>query len=152
MLYANLLLWKRRKESGVSESNCERHQVLIVEDDLEVYQAIRGSLGCHGYRTEGVADGIRAMTRIKAGDFTAVVIAHRLTRMDGVDLLREIRRMEGFLPVVMYVGMPGTSPEDRLQEKGVFCVLIKGHVTRDLVWSVEEACREAYMDCRVACA
>ena len=136
----------------MSRSNGERHRVLIVEDDRDVEQAIRERLGCHGYRAEGVADGLRALARIKAGDCTVVVIAQRLTRIHGVDLLREIRRLEGFLPAVMYVGMPGPSPEDWLQEKGVFCVLIQGEASRDLLWSVEEACRDASMDCRVACA
>ena len=136
----------------MSKSSGERGQVLIVENDLDVYQAIRRSLGCHGYRAEGVADGIRAMARMEDSDFTAVVMAYRLTRMNGVDFLREIRRMEGFLPAVMYVGIPGPSPEDRLQEKGVFCVLIKGDASRDLVWSIEGACREASMDRRTACA
>jgi DNA-binding NtrC family response regulator len=140
------------RRSGVSKPNGGREQVLIVEDDLEVYQAISRSLGCHGYRAEGVADGIRAMARIKGGDFTADVIALRLTRIHGVDLLREIRRMEGFLPAVMYVGIPGHSSQDRLQERGVFCVLIKGDASRDLVWSVEEACRTTSMDRRAVCA
>ncbi len=136
----------------MSKPSGGRDQVLIVEDDLDVYQAIRRSLGCHGYLAEGVADGIRAMARIKGGDFAAVVMALRLTRIHGVDLLREIRRMDGFLPAVMYVGIPAPSLEDRLQEKGVFCVLIKADASRDLVWSVEEACRTASMDRRAACA
>ena len=69
-----------------------------------------------------------------------------------MDRLREMRRMDGFLPAVVYMGVPDSPPARSLQQNGRFGVLMKGGSTRDLLWSVEEACRTVFQGRGARCA
>jgi len=41
---------------------------------------------------------------------------------------------------VMYTGVPDPLAPRWCGQSGVFCVLVKGALVKDLLWSVEEAC------------
>ncbi|HEX7551830.1 MAG TPA: response regulator [Candidatus Methylomirabilis sp.] len=129
----------------------DRDRVLIVEDDPGMCQTFHRTLRSHGYQAEGVADGEQAMARLRHGDFV-VVADLGLIRNHGVDRLREMRRMDGFLPAVMYMGVPDPSAVRPLQQNCRFGVLMKGGPTRDLLWSVEEACRAVFQGRCAPCA
>jgi hypothetical protein len=129
-----------------------RGRVLIVEDDPAMCQTIHRALRSHGYQTEGVADGEQAMARVQHEDFVAVVADLGLTRNHDVDLLREMRRMDGFLQAVIYIGIPVPSPQEPSEPTGVFCVLIKSGSVGGLAWPVEEACRAVFQGWWKRCA
>ena len=137
---------------GAGKVSGGRGRVLIVEDDPAMCQTIHRTLRSHGYQAEEVADGDQAVTRLEHEDFVAVVADLGVTRNHGVDRLREMRRMHGFLPAVMYMGVPDSPPARPLQQNGRFGVLMKGGSTRDLLWSVEEACRAVFQGRRVPSA
>lgn len=126
---------------GTKKGSGDAGRVLLVEDDPGMCQTIQRALRSHGYQSEKVGDGEQAMARLRHEEFVAVVADLGLTRMHGVDLLREMRRMDGFLPAVMYMGVPDPAPASQFRQNGRFGVLMKGGPTRDLLWSVEEACR-----------
>jgi two-component system, OmpR family, catabolic regulation response regulator CreB len=136
------------KENGSGESG----RVLIVEDDPGMAETIQQALRSHGYQAEEVFDGEQAMARLQHGDFVAVVADLGLTRPHGVDLLREMRRMDGFLPAVMYMGVPDPAPARQGRQKGRFGVLMKDGSTRNLLRSVEEGCQAVYQGRRTRCA
>jgi CheY-like chemotaxis protein len=137
---------------GTKKGSGDAGRVLIVEDDPGMCQTIQRTLLSNGYRAESVVDGEQAMARLQREDFVAVVADVGLTRMHGVDLLREIRRMDGFLPAVMYMGVSDPAAASQFRQNGGFGVLMKGGPTRDLLWSVEEACRAVFRRPGVRCA
>ena len=136
----------------MSGSQTGRVGVLVVENDREMLKSIRGSLRAHGYRAEQVATGQEALARLRREDFVAVVANLSLARMHDLDLVQEIQRLAGFRPWVMYTGVPEPSAARWRAERGVFCILMKGTPLRDLLWSVEEACRTASRVGQARCA
>ena len=125
----------------MGEARARRTRVLVVEDDTEVRRRILWTLRSHGFRAEGVADGVRAMARLQHGNFDAVVTDLRMIRVHGLNLPQEIRRMKGFPPVMVYTGALDPSPGAWLREKGVFCVQMREGPIGDLLRTVDEACR-----------
>ena len=125
----------------MGEARARRTRVLVVEDDTEVRRRILWTLRSHGFRAEGVADGVRAMARLQHGSFDAVVTDLRMTRLHGLNLPQEVRRMGGFPPVMVYTGALDPSPGAWLRERGVFCVQMREGAIGDLLRTVEEACR-----------
>ncbi len=116
-------------------------RVLVVEDDSEMRQRILRVLRSHGYRTVGVGDSIRAIARLKHGGFDAVITDLQLTRVHGLDLLQEVRRLGGFPPVTVYTSALDSSPDARLDPQRVFCVQMRGGSMRELLRALEEAGR-----------
>jgi len=125
-------------------------KVLVVDDDLESCQRVCWSLDTHGYTAEGVVGPREALARLRQEEFVAVVCDLRLTRIPGLDLVREVQEFAGFRPWVLYTGIP--SAARRGEQTGVYCILTRGAPVRDLLWSVEEACRAACRDAQTRCA
>ena len=129
-----------------------RVRVLVVEDDREMLQGICRSLRALGYDADGVTTGREALTQLRCADFAAVVADVGLARTYDLDLMREVQSLEGFRPWVMYTGVPDPLAPRWCGQSGVFCVLVKGAPTKDLLRSVEEACRTASWSGRARCA
>ena len=129
-----------------------RVRVLLVEDDREMLQDICRSPRARGYDADGVTTGREALTRLRRADFAAVVADVGLARTYDLDLMREVESLEGFRPWVMYTGVPDPLAPRWCGQSGVFCVLVKGTPTKDLLRSVEEACRTASWSGRARCA
>lgn len=137
--------FSRQREKGcvVSGVPTGRVRILVVEDDCEMLQNICRGLRARGYDAEGVTAGGDALARLRRAEFAAVVADAGLVRTHELDLLREIQGLEGFRPWVMYTGVPDPLAPLWCGQRGVFCVLVKGAPTKDLLWSVEETCRKA---------
>ncbi len=130
----------------------EKVSVLVVEDDHEIRRRLCWSLGADGFRAEGVADPREALVRLRGEDFSAVVADLRLARIPALDLVREVRGLEGFRPWVLYTGAPHPGVARPYGQTGVFCVLVKGAPARDLLPSVAHACRAAFLRAEARCA
>lgn len=136
----------------MDDVQARRVRVLVVEDDREVLQNICRSLRTRGYHAESVTTGREALAQLRRADFAAVVADVGLVRTYDLDLIREVQSLEGFRPWVMYTGVPDPLAPRWCGQSGVFCILVKGAPTKDLLWSVEEACRAASWINRVRCA
>ncbi len=129
-----------------------RGRVLIVEDDPVMCQILCRTLNSHGYQVAEAENINQALAWLQDGGFAAVVTDLRLTRRGGGDLLREIRLVAGFRPAVIYLGTPDPASVGGRRSNGVFCVLIKGGPTGDILRAVTEACRAVSQAPRARCA
>jgi len=132
-------------------ANARVTRVLIVDDDPGVREVTLLALHNRGWDAEGAADGLEALRRLQHGAFDVIVTDLQMPRMDGFALLREVRRMEHPLPVVVQTSLLDKTLEGQLRWAGAFRVLTKGGPLRDLVRSVEEACAASKTD-PVRCA
>lgn len=133
--------------AGVPErAQAQATRVLVVDDDPGVREVIIGALRSHGWRAAGAADGLDALRRLQHEEFGAVVTDLQMPRLDGLALLREVRRLEHPIPVVVPTSLLDKQVESRLRWAGAFQVLSKGGPLRDLVRSVEEACLPSRRD------
>jgi len=75
-------------------------RVLVVEDDSDIADVLRRSLGMDGYEVRLAPDGEAALA--SAGDFTpdAVVLDLGLPGIDGIEVCRRLRA-EGDVPILM---------------------------------------------------
>jgi two-component system KDP operon response regulator KdpE len=77
--------------------------VLIVEDDEETRQALTRELSTRGYRIEEAPDGRTAMRLWEAHRPDVVLLDLGLPDVDGLDIVRQIRR-EATTPIVILSG------------------------------------------------
>lgn len=86
---------------GQLDRNAPR--IFVADDDRAILELITTRLGLAGYQTSQARDGWEALEGIHASRPAAVVLDIGMPRLDGLGVLRHLRRTQTFasLPVMM---------------------------------------------------
>ncbi len=82
-------------------ASAEAPRILIVEDDQDIRQLLQDRLRAKGYRIQLEVDGVRALEAVRAETFEGMILDIGIPSMDGMDVLRQIRRWDQRIPIVM---------------------------------------------------
>lgn len=119
----------------------ERSSVLLVDDDDAVREAYSRVLTSAGFDVHPAPDGARALELLQRGGFDAVVSDISMPGMDGLQLLREVRRRDRDLPVILMTGRPTLETATRAIDYGVLKYLMKPVSRDDIAGAVRRAVR-----------
>jgi CheY-like chemotaxis protein len=117
-------------------------RVLVVDDDAEIRETLLGVLRDRGFQVESAGDGIQALARLCQAPCDVILTDLHMPRLDGSDLLRELRRVVGAPPVVIHTSPVDPDLERILRRAGAFRILCKGAPLADLLRCLEEACAQ----------
>jgi two-component system, cell cycle sensor histidine kinase and response regulator CckA len=86
--------------------------ILLVDDERAVRHATRLMLECHGYRVVEARDGEDALERFQqyGTEVSLAVVDLLMPRMDGVELIRQLRLLPGYCPPIVAMTGVGQSP------------------------------------------
>jgi two-component system OmpR family response regulator len=87
--------------------------LLLVEDDGDLAESLISRFREVGYKTEHVSDGRLALAAALERDFGVLVIDRMLPGMDGLSLMKELRRRAKTTPAIYLTTMAGI--DDRVQ-------------------------------------
>jgi two-component system copper resistance phosphate regulon response regulator CusR len=76
-------------------------RILVVEDEPRILAFVARGLRGEGFAVDASADGVDALRRAREGRYDVVVLDLLLPRLDGLTVLRELRRDQPELPVVI---------------------------------------------------
>ncbi|MBU6486702.1 MAG: response regulator [Burkholderiales bacterium] len=76
-------------------------RILLVEDDPLLGDGVRAGLKQQGFQVDWVRDGEAAEKELRAQPYAAAVLDLGLPRMDGIDVLRRVRRAGVALPILV---------------------------------------------------
>jgi two-component system, OmpR family, response regulator MprA len=78
-------------------------EVLVVDDERPVREALRRALELEGYTVELAADGYEALDRLEGGNIEpdAIVLDLLMPGVDGLEVCRRLRRTGNRVPVLM---------------------------------------------------
>ena len=87
----------------VPDARGEKGRALVVEDDPDIVELLVHYLSADGWVVDAVADGRRALERVRGGHYQVLVLDVQLPGLDGLALCQEVRRdpRTRHLPVVM---------------------------------------------------
>jgi two-component system, NtrC family, response regulator AtoC len=68
-----------------------KHRILVVEDDAVFVRPLQRTLESEGYEVRTVTSGEAALDRLREEDFDLVVTDKRLPKMDGIEVVRQIK-------------------------------------------------------------
>ena len=88
-------------------------RILLAEDNIVFRELLTALLEAAGYAVEIAADGAAALARATAGSFDAVIADIIMPNMDGLELIRLLRRERPQLPII---AISGTAGEERGQD------------------------------------
>lgn len=83
--------------------------ILVVEDERNLADAICHILGENGYQTEAAYDGKTGLAYAESGLYDAAVLDVMLPGMDGFEIVRTLRKAGNGLPVMMLTARASTA-------------------------------------------
>src|ERR1700686_1488299 len=72
--------------------SCNVRRVLVIEDDLETANQVVDCLHAGGYQVDLAVDGEDGQGRARAAGYTVMTVDRMLPRLDGIELIRELRQ------------------------------------------------------------
>lgn len=78
-------------------------KILIIEDELNIYELIKFNLETHGFEVDGVQDGGQAIAKILEVLPDLIILDLMLPGKDGISICREIRANSviSYIPIIM---------------------------------------------------
>jgi two-component system, OmpR family, phosphate regulon response regulator PhoB len=120
-------------------------RALVVEDDPDIVELIQHYLGAEGFQVESVADGRRALERLRAGGFDLLILDLQLPGLDGLSVCAELRRdaRTSMLPIVMLTARGDEADRVVGLEVGADDYVVKPFSPKELVARVRALLRRA---------
>lgn len=83
-------------------------RILIVEDERNLNNLLRMELEEEGYLTGCAFDGRTGLDMAMSGEYDLVLLDIMLPELNGLEVLRRVRRKDEFLPIIMVTAMDTT--------------------------------------------
>ncbi|MCK4340180.1 MAG: response regulator transcription factor [Phycisphaerae bacterium] len=120
-----------------------RRRILVIEDDAAIRLGIVDALESAGYETLEAARGDEGCELAVQREFDLLLLDLVLPRMDGMDILREVRRARPTLPVIILTARGEET--DRLEgfRRGADDYVVKPFSVKELLARVEAVLRRS---------
>ena len=99
-------------------------RILIVDDDSSIRTLLSVVATRAGVESDVAADGLEAIGKLKAASYDLIVLDLTMPRMNGFDLIRELRAIQPKPAVIVLTALPATHNVD-LDPGIVDCVVRK---------------------------
>lgn len=99
--------------------------ILVVDDDPQMRSALKEAIQRIGYGADACENGQEAIGRISRTGYSLVVTDMKMPGMDGLSLLREIRRRSATQPVVVITGYATVENAVETMREGATDYLLK---------------------------
>jgi two-component system OmpR family response regulator len=116
-------------------------RVLVVDDEEDFLESIVRRLELRGVEADGVANGAAALELLTRKQVDVVVLDIKMPGMDGIEALRQIRRLYPEVDVIVLTGHASQEFQRLGRELGAFDYLIKPVRIETVLERIRAACR-----------
>jgi two-component system, NtrC family, response regulator HydG len=117
----------------------ERPKILVVDDEESHRIMLRAVLKEEGYEVAEATDGAEAVKAVEQQPFDLILLDLRMTTMDGIEALAEIRKISPLVPVLIMTAYASVKTAVEALKAGAFEYLTKPLDTDELKILVEKA-------------
>ena len=123
------------------QATSNSRRILVGEDELEVRAYLEMAVKCLGYSVELAQDGDEVLSCLQSAGTPpdAVLLDLMMPNRDGIDTLKEIRRVHGSLPVIVVSGAFSTTNVVAAMKNGATDFLCKPVVHEELQKAIARA-------------
>ena len=130
----------------------EVFKVLLVDDEEEFLETLVKRLKKRNLDVEGISNGEDALTWLSRNPVDVVVLDVKMPGMDGIEVLREIKKEYPLVEVVMLTGHPSIEVAIECMELGAFDYLMKPMDIDELLYKIEDAYKKkAIQEEKISC-
>ena len=107
-------------------------KILVVDDEPSILKLLKEALTQWGYQVGCVGTGAEALEAIRTELFDAAITDIRMPEMSGLDLLREIKRHDDSIEVIVMTGYPTIASAVEALKEGAYDYLSKPLILDEL--------------------
>lgn len=108
-------------------------RLLLAEDEYSLTRALVKILEKNNYTVEAVYNGEDALAYLEAGDYDAVILDIMMPKMDGLTVLKKLRKRGSRIPVLMLTAKAEVDDKVLGLDSGANDYLTKPFDTRELL-------------------
>ena len=113
--------------------------VLIVDDEEDLVSMLVERMKMRDINVSGVCSGEKALEHLSQNPVDVVVMGIRMPGMDGVETLKEIKRCQPLVEVIMLTGLASVKTATQVMELGAFDYLLKPIEIDQLIYKIQDA-------------
>lgn len=118
-------------------------KVLVVEDEPKVASFIKRGLEENGFITEIAYDGFVALKMFEAREYEVIILDINLPYKNGIELCRDIRNINGSIPILMLTALGTTEDKITGLDSGADDYLVKPFEFRELLARIRSLLRRS---------
>lgn len=116
-------------------------KVLLVDDEEQFVDVLSQRLETRGFQVSSACNGDEAIAHVEAHDVDVVILDVLMPGRNGIDTLREIRRMRPLTEVIMLTGHGTVETAIQGMKNGAYDYLMKPTDTSELVEKMTKAAK-----------
>lgn len=114
-------------------------RIFVIEDDQELREVISTILRVEGYEYETFPDGKRALKRFSEKPAELVITDLRLPGMDGIEILKEIKKIEPDAVVILITAYGTPESATEAMKSGAYDYVMKPFDVEELKLKIKKA-------------
>ncbi|MCX8044275.1 MAG: sigma-54 dependent transcriptional regulator [Desulfobacterota bacterium] len=118
-------------------------KILIVDDEEGMRIALSEALKRSGFETLCCSDGIEAVANLKRSKFSMVITDVKMPKMDGIEVLREVKKISPTTPVVVVTAFGTVDNAVEAMKEGACDYLLKPFSFENLIEIVKNGLAQA---------
>lgn len=112
-------------------------KVLLVDDEKDFLDIMSERISRWGYSLIKAIDGKEAIEAVKSKEPDIVVLDYMLPGMDGIAVLKAIRKISKGLPVIMFTAYPDVDVMEDVEKLGISAFIPKLSIYSDTLTSLK---------------
>jgi two-component system response regulator HydG len=120
-------------------------KVLVVDDDADLRLAVSSALSENHYLVDQARDGEEGVNRVRAGNYSLVLLDVNMPRMGGMEALKEIKAHDPSIIVIMLTAFSNVRDAVEATKEGAYNYLEKPIKAENLVYLVDKALKAQHM-------
>ncbi len=126
-----------------------KDSILIIDDELELRDLLVKLLSLEGYKVNSSPDGKTGLELAHKEDFLAIVTDVRLPDVNGIELIKEIKKINHHTEVIVLTAYGTIEDGVKAIKEGAFDYITKGDEDNKIVPVVQRAVEKAKMSYRI---
>ena len=119
----------------------EKCRVLLVDDERDFLEVLTRRLSKRDVNVDGVSSGEAALQYLQERPIDVAVLDVRMPGMDGITVLREIKKLNPLIEVIMLTGHASLEVALEGMRSGAFDYLMKPAEIDELLYKIQDAHR-----------
>lgn len=120
--------------------------LLIVDDEIDFLNTLIKRIAKRKINVKGVTSGEEALNFLENNKVDVVILDVKMPGMDGIQTLREIKKRNPFIEVIMLTGHANIEVAINGMQLGAFDYLMKPMNIDELLYKVEDAYKKQLLN------